>query len=323
MAVKLPILAGLHTVTRMAFKAAGYKWELRRSGELELGLWRIKLRSGKKSNPKRFVLVPGFGDSSFSWLAVLGMIRPVLSRKYDEVVLIDFPGYAGFQHTKSAFPTMDLLLSALGDCLDSLKPHTIMAHSLGGWLTASYAASCGEGTRATTRHYRGPEVIILADPSGAFGSDEERKVFGELFLNTVVHGFESIRGKLFTKEPLWFPLVVREAGHFLTLPEISTFLHSVRDDHVVQERLKHIRARVWLLWGEDDILVPSHWHKAWLAALKSAPTDQLLASAVLIRGAGHSVQIEKPAVVAAAVAQMLLGRTPHDLGKRWWKVVSA
>ena len=322
MAIKLPILAGLHAATRLAFKMAGYKWELRRSDELELGLWRIKLGRSKKTNPKRFVLVPGFGDSSFSWLAVLAFLRPVLQSKYDEVVLVDFPGFAGFQAKKSAFPSMDLLLLALGDCLDSLQPHTIMGHSLGGWLTSSYAVSCGEGTRATTRKYSGPEMIILADPSGAFGSEEERKVLIDLFRGTGEHGFESIRGKLFTKEPMWFPLVASEAGQFLAAPEISAFLHSIREDHIVQPRLKHIRARVWLLWGEDDALVPSGWHTEWLSALKSSPSDQLLAQAVLIRGAGHSVHIEKPAVVAAAVTQMLLGKTPHDLGKRWWKVVS-
>ena len=322
MAIKFPILAGLHATTRFAFKLAGYKWELRRSGELELGLWRIKMGRGKKANPKRFVLVPGFGDSSFSWLAVLALLRPVLQSKYDEVVLVDFPGFAGFQSKKTAFPSMDLLLGALGDCLDSLRPHTIMGHSLGGWLTATYAVNCGEGTRATTRKYSGPEMIILVDPSGAFGSDEERKVFSDLFRGTVESGFETIRCKLFTKEPMWFPLVAREAGEFLGAPEISAFLHSIREDHVVQPRLKHIRARVWLLWGEDDVLVPADWHTTWLSALKTSPTDDLLAQAVLIRGAGHSVHIEKPAVVAAAVTQMLLGKTPHDLGKRWWKVVS-
>jgi len=44
---------------------------------------------------------------------------------------------------------------------------------------------------------------------------------------------------------------------------------------------------------------------------------------VLIKGAGHTPQLEKPAVTAGVLAQILLGRMPHERGNRWWRLIPA
>jgi hypothetical protein len=44
---------------------------------------------------------------------------------------------------------------------------------------------------------------------------------------------------------------------------------------------------------------------------------------VLLKGAGHSPQLEKPTILAAVLAQALMNRTPHKAGSRWWKVLTA
>src|SRR4051812_14911606 len=92
----IPILKYAHQAAAHAMRRAGYRWEPRRSGELQLGLWRKewKRASGIKSHaPKRFVLVPGFGDTPMSWLLILGLLRPILRKNFDEIVMVDFPGY--------------------------------------------------------------------------------------------------------------------------------------------------------------------------------------------------------------------------------------
>src|SRR4051812_5776338 len=83
----------LSWITRRIFTANGYQWEPRRSGEIKLGYWKKSLRSKdqRKSYPKRFVLIPGFGDSPLSWYSTISLLTPVLKGRYDEILLFDFP----------------------------------------------------------------------------------------------------------------------------------------------------------------------------------------------------------------------------------------
>src|SRR5687768_11126224 len=97
-----PLLKGLHWAGYGALIAAGYKLELRRNGDLKLGLWRksferksVKVegvKTRKKGTPRRLVIIPGFGDSPMSWLPSMALMRPVLRHKYDEIIFFDFPG---------------------------------------------------------------------------------------------------------------------------------------------------------------------------------------------------------------------------------------
>ena len=132
--LKVGVLSGLHFLARGFFKARGFKWEVRRAGEMQLGYWKMKLhgRNPNRPYPRRFVLIPGFGDTPLSWYPVTALLRPWLMQHYDEVILFDFPGFGGFLSKERSFPTMDKLISATADALDSLKPAALMGHSLGG-----------------------------------------------------------------------------------------------------------------------------------------------------------------------------------------------
>jgi pimeloyl-ACP methyl ester carboxylesterase len=307
-------------------RQAGFHWELRRNGELKIGLWRKELRkrkSGDKSlTPKRLVLTPGFGDTPLSWLVVISILNPVLKQaKFDEIILVDFPGFNGFMSTEKSFHSMDLLMGALGDVLDSLMPDTILGHSLGGWLVSRYAVECGQGVRPKVqkRHgYRGPRAIMLVSPSGVHESKELRAEFEALFRKLVRgEGVEVIRKRLFAREPFWFRFIEQDFRRFTADEGIFQFTESVREDHLVQEHLQDVKAETWLIWGAVDTLVPTAGVQTWLDGLSATN-----AHAVLLNGVGHSPQVEKPAVTAAVLAQILLGRKPHERGNRWWKVLS-
>src|SRR5690348_3378109 len=86
-------LRTLHWVAKAVYRAQGYRWEIRRNGEIKLGYWRKTLRKKDQRSPypKRFVLVPGFGDTQLSWYWVVLLLQPVLARHYDELILLDFP----------------------------------------------------------------------------------------------------------------------------------------------------------------------------------------------------------------------------------------
>lgn len=81
------------------------------------------------------------------------------------------------------------------------------------------------------------------------------------------------------------------------------------------DRLSAIKAPVWLIWGENDTLLPKSHLSIWLKGLSGAR-----ARGYLIPGAGHSPHVERPFVTAALLTQILFGREPHNLGARWWKL---
>jgi pimeloyl-ACP methyl ester carboxylesterase len=318
----------VHWFGRKAFEQAGFEWSVRRSGDQKVGIWRKKIgsaRTRKKTQNKRFVLTPGFGDSPISWLLVISMIGPALRRAgFDEIVLLDFPGFNGRLVAEKCIPSLDLLFEAAEDIYDWLEPDTILGHSLGGWLTARYAVDCGAGLRPKTRRnygYEGPSQVVLVAAAGVYESVQVRDSIGAIFADLVgTGGFDALRPHLFAKEPLWFGWVADGFSKFALDSGIRQFTESVREDHLVQNRLGDVRAKTWLIWGDRDTLVPTGGVGTWLEGLKSPESS---ATAVLIKGVGHSPQLEKPAVTAAALTQILLGREPHAKGARWWQVRKA
>src|SRR4051812_18057956 len=89
--VDVALSGGLHWFCRHAFEKAGYEWEVRRTGDVAIGMWKISFAGSSKAKrkalevPRRFVLIPGFGDSPLSWLTILLVIRSALRKKFDEV----------------------------------------------------------------------------------------------------------------------------------------------------------------------------------------------------------------------------------------------
>lgn len=318
-----PVLGTLHLGIAPILRLAGYRFEIRRSGEAKLGLWRKRMRSGKKAHPKRFVLVPGFGDTPISWLPVLTVLLPILRLKYDEVILVDFPGFKGFLHKERSFQSMDSLIHALSDAFDSLRPHTVIGHSFGGWLSSHYAGKCGVGERPArnTLGYKGPEKVILLNPSGAFGDERVKQEWAQFFEDVVKEGFSKLRPRLFFKEPIWFRLIAREMSDLIFKEDIVAFLKSVKEEHVVEALLPETKSKVWVIWGEKDGLIPLACAQAWDHGLLSIREGK--SRTLLLKGIGHSAHLENPALVAFVIGQVLVERAhwmlEHRLAKRWWK----
>lgn len=314
-------LKHLHSVARLAFEKAGYRFERRRTGDLSLGVWRMHFGKAKPgSAPRRIVFVPGFGDTPLSWLGVLVMLQPVFRKRFDELVWLDFPGFAGALSDEKCFASIDLLHEACADLFDDLKPECILAHSLGGWVSARYAAECGEGARPRqkSRSYAGPSELILISPSGVFGSDNEKAEWEQVFRSSIEEGFSILRPRMFEKEPLWFRLVVPQFAGFTQREDVAAFMSSFTEDHRLDSRLGAVKSKVWLIWGNRDRLVPWGWHLAWLNGLKADPCSP---RAVLLKGVGHSPQFETPGRLAWVLSQVLQGKLPGRVGARWWESV--
>jgi pimeloyl-ACP methyl ester carboxylesterase len=320
---------GLHWLGMGAFKANGYSWEIRRSGELKLGYWRktLKPKNSRSAYPKRLVLIPGFGDTPLSWYSIVTFLQPVLRFNFDEIILFDFPGYNGFLSNEKCFPSVSLMMNAVSDTLDSLKPHTILGYSLGGWLAGYYASLCGSGKRplANKKNYSGPSQLLLVSPGGIYSDEEVRQNIEAIFKNSTKEGFSVLRPHFFAKEPLWFRWVTQEYKNFINREDVVQFIHSTVEKGQMECDLMNgvdqIQSKVWIVWGEKDTLIPPSCASAWLKKLNTGKTENH--RAILLKGVGHSPHIEKPAIMAAVIGQILSEREPHAMGKRWWTVLES
>ncbi len=333
--LNIPVLRGVHWAAKQILKGTGYQFEARRSGDLQLGLWRRALNPPRQrgrtdgATSRRLVIVPGFGDTPLSWMPLLALLEPLLKRRYDEIVYFDFPGYHGFLSAERSFHSMDLLLGEVADVLDTLRPQAIFGHSLGGWLASHYAGQCGAGNRPRLKtagdahgHYAGPETVILANPSGVFDDPELKRKWIDLFMRLRTEGFQLLRPHVFAREPFWFRFFGSEFGKLSDNQEILQFIESVRDDHSVQPMLPQMKCKVWLIWGEKDTLVPTAFSEGWMRHLPAETEPRLL----LLKNIGHTPQLENPAVTAAALAQILLGVPADKIARRgrgrWWTMQS-
>jgi pimeloyl-ACP methyl ester carboxylesterase len=303
-----PVIRYSHRAALKIFEGLGFKFDVRRLGESRLGLLSWPLRKPAPGTfPRRLVMVPGFGDTPLSWWTVLASLRPVLKRQVDEVILIDYPGYSGFLHDEAAFDSMDELMRVFREIVESLKPEILIGHSLGAWLAADYAIERPAGVRQ----------LILVDPGGLVET-EDRAKYRELFESAVRSGSDHLVPHVFAKRPLWMPFFEDEFFSFLKSDEVKDFVGSIEDRHLLNDKIGKIQAETIVLWGDRDTLNPTRWLERWLDRL---PADRKK-TGILIRGSGHSPQVEKPGVLIALLTQIFLGKEPKNLALLpFWKVV--
>jgi pimeloyl-ACP methyl ester carboxylesterase len=295
------VLRALHSAAAGVYRAQGYRWEEFKVDGYKIGVWRKRtlggmLRRGKSR--KAFVLAPGFGDSSLSWFTCLKILEPLISTVFDEIALLDFPGFSGYLHEEECFHSLELFLKAGSTILSRLNAHTVLGHSLGGWLAAYHACMAGKK----------PERIILVSPSGVFDGEESKEYWSKLFRKIIKTGdFADLRPHVFHKEPLCFPLVAKEFARFVGTPDVRTFMNSVNEKNLVEDLLPRIESDVWFIWGEKDSLVPIKMLEGWTRRLPGHVGER---QCIRLKGIGHTPQLESPTRVAAAAAKILLRAKP-------------
>jgi pimeloyl-ACP methyl ester carboxylesterase len=306
-----PLIHYSHLGALKIFESLGFRFEVRRFGESRIGLLRWPLRKVPTgAAPRRIVFTPGFGDTPLSWWTILAALKPVLSRKADEVVLVDFPGYGGFLHDETAFASVDELFRCYRETMASLQPKILIGHSLGAWLSADYAIEAEKGGSL--------EELILVDPGGVVGSEGEKHEYRDLFVRATEQGSRDLLQHVFARAPLWISFFEEEFFQFLKAPEIREFIASFEERHLLNDRLAKLHAKTTVLWGEHDTMTPAKWIEKWMELLPNA--EKRLG--VIIKGCGHSPQIEKPGVVIALLTQILLGRKPLAFRRMpFWKVL--
>jgi pimeloyl-ACP methyl ester carboxylesterase len=193
------------------------------------------------------------------------------------------------------------------EVVDTLKPEMLIGHSLGGWLAADYAIERPALVKK----------LILVDPGGLVTTEIDRENYRTLFEKAVKSGSKDLLPHVFSKAPLLLPFFEEEFFSFLKSDEVRSFVGSFADRHLLNGKIGKIRADTVVIWGENDTLTPAHWLEQWLEQL---PNDRKK-SGIVIRGSGHSPQIEKPGALIALFTQIFLGRKPLDLKLLPWRVL--
>jgi pimeloyl-ACP methyl ester carboxylesterase len=312
------VLRQLFSLGEQLLKGLGYHLEVRHFKH-DLGLWIKKIQRVRPAGQKRrrLVIVPGFGDSPLSWTTTLTLLQPRLKRLFDEIILFDFPGFNGFLGHLPCFESTQTLGETTLSALNALKPHTIIGHSLGGWVSAWYAS------------HKDPTLkqLILMAPASLDQTDEGEENLASIFEATLRLGSPAIRPRLFAKEPLWFKALAHHYEAFLSRKDIRSFI--TRSLEISQDdpspwtisSLTQVspQIRVSLLWGAEDELIHLRAMRRWLRYFKKRVPHRL--RVYTLDEVGHTPQVESPALLALLLQASFQLKTMLPPDGPWYQQV--
>jgi pimeloyl-ACP methyl ester carboxylesterase len=295
----------VHFALRQLFEKNGFHFEEIKQGDAKFFVIRKRIRTvAKPSEARRAILVPGFGDTPASWIPLQGLLWRDLNRHFDEIILIDFPGYSGFLSHHSMVPSMKVLLGLVKTVCEANPPTVLMGHSLGGWLAAKVAQDL---TRPV-------DHLVVIAPSGLTPDEFERRSFGDFIINNQNLPVEELLD-LIMHEPKNLKKIVNEdIKRFYSRSEVREFVESVKPSDFIDHTMPFQARKISVIWGENDQFVPSHWIRHWVEHYGT------WLDAYLMKDTGHIPQLERPLVLASILKNALFGSVSdhRDLGASGW-----
>lgn len=293
----------IHLALKKAFQQAGFKFEELKQGDAVFFILRKTLREVPEGHAvRRFVLVPGFGDSPATWLASFAFANRELSKRFDEILVIDFPGYSGFLAKHELVASMTILLSVVKTVCEANPPSVLVGHSLGGWLAGRVA----QNLKVPMDH------LILIAPSGLI-PEFERKAFGEFIVNNQALSAEDLLSLIVHEPKKYHEFVRDEIRTFYSQKGVKDFVESVARDQFINPSLPFSARKLTVLWGENDRFVPSQWIRFWVENYGE------YLDAYLIKDTGHIPQMESPRTMVQVIFHAITGRAGNS-GSKWKKI---
>ncbi len=295
----------LHQVLRKSFEKGGFQFETVKHGDASFHLIRKKYRAVPARQARRLLLIPGLGDSPSSWIPPYAFLSSTFSAQFDEIMVLDFPGYLGFLSDHPFVTSMAALQSVVNTVCEMHPPTVLMGHSLGGWL----AAKAAQELKTPLEH------LMLISPSGLTLDDTERKVFGDFIVNSRNLDMEELLSTIMHEPKPFHQLLGQDMRAFFEQPAIKQFIESVKPEQFVNPLLPFQAKKLTVIWGENDRFVPAHWIRHWTEIYGE------YLDAYLIRKTGHVPQLERPKVLADTILHALLDRKGRKTN-HWTKVNS-
>jgi len=213
------------------------------------------------------------------------------------VVAPELPGYGTSTGEELLEDMLDFALHGW-DVVDALglTEVVVVGHSMGGMIAAEMAAVCPSRVRA----------LVLVAPNGLWLDDKPVVdlfsllpfQFAEVLFSDQRAGAALLTGGVdFNDLQALTDFFVGNARRLGTAGKILFPIPNRR----VSKRLYRVGAPTLVAWGDADRYIDPAYAEAW-AALLPKPT------VVRFAGAGHMVPFERPAELAAAVADFLAAR---------------
>ncbi len=293
----------LHHALKQSLIKLDFKFEPLKLGDAQFQLIRKKYHEVPAGHTvRRLVLIPGFGDTPSSWIPTFGFARRDLIKNFDELLILDFPGYSGFLSHHKMTPSMTVLLSVVKMVCESNPPTALIGHSLGGWLAAKVAQQL---TRPID------QLVVIA-PSG-LTPESERQAFADFILNNQNVELDELIEKIVHEPKQYHYLMKEEFSRFYAQPEVREFIESVSQDQFVDPSHPFACKKLSVIWGERDSFVPANWIRHWVENYGA------YTNAYVMKETAHLPQLESPKVLADVVMNALLDR-PAPEGTGWKRV---
>lgn len=307
----------LHRGLSQSLRPLGVRFEVRETGPERIGLWRMSLggltpkRNGRWL--RKLVLIPGLGDTPLSWMPIFFGIRYILKKEYDEVVIIDFPGFSGNLSMDPPPEDFEQVLRTLRSVLVELRPKTLVGHSLGGWFASLLAADKDRRIRI--------EKLLLFAPSGLLLESYDQTRFRGEFEELLCGGFRHLKPHVFYKQPFWFRFIESQFENLMQLNSWKPLFDSVQPHHLLNSVLHRFTPEVTLVWGKKDTLIPVEHMKDWekILSTQGQTGSTNLFRKILLEDCGHSPQIERPVATAVILSSLVSGleNAPALLPRKW------
>jgi pimeloyl-ACP methyl ester carboxylesterase len=296
--------AAVHYGLKQVFERLGFKFEELKQGDAKFFLVKKKFRDVKAGQEvRRLVIIPGFGDSPASWLPVFSFSLRDLEKRFDEIIVLDFPGYMGFLSNHAMVPSMEILLNVSKMVCTQYPPTVLMGHSLGGWLAGKVAQSLPKSM----------EQLILIAPSGLIPTPEERERFGKFILSNKDLAVQELLSRIMYAPKKYHEVLSNEVKAFFAKEEVEQFVESVTDAHFIDQTKPFSARKLTVIWGEKDQFVPSAGIRDWVEFYGT------YLDAYILKDTGHIPQLERPWATCDVIFHALLGK-PSQEGKYWRKI---
>ena len=259
---------------------------------------KVKYDEFEKSNEKIVLFLHGLGSSSLTWRDI-----PEALSKYFHTIVLDLVGFGLTDKPHENYTIdyfckfLDKFLSKMGvECTEKLN---VIGHSLGGYIALEYSI------RNKTRINK----LILFNSSGLLGKptpllcdylDAVLTIDPVLRYNKLKNVFE----KLLADRIRLLPIVVDIFVSIIDMPGAKHAFESAFENSTSTtldlntiDTIKEIPCLI--IWGEKDRLIPVTFAEKFREILENA-------TILIIKDAGHSPFIEKPAIVYQTLLDFLV-----------------
>jgi pimeloyl-ACP methyl ester carboxylesterase len=275
------LLTWIHESARRRYRSLGFQ---SRTLETSVGTLHAFVREGRV-NDGTVVLVHGIGTSSNTWIRTIPRIAD--SRR---IIALDLPGF-GFStvHGAEGFASFREHLNAMSEFLSGVDGPslTLVGHSFGGWLAASYAAANPD----RVRH------LVLVNSVGIYFRGIEQ--LRAMFMLESVGETKDLLNKMWYRYPWYLRPFSAAIFRELQRRHVNQLVASIVADDLLVEQLERLTMPVSLIWGRRDGIVPLEVVDSLLRLVPRAHVS-------FIEQCGHVPQLERPGQFAEQLNRALL-----------------